>query len=234
MDAKADVQRWRENGHCIDEQGIILNPRPFLDIWNVPTGDLIDASGFVTRQMGGYPTQLALEGQRLTFRKQPRSYFESDHPHVLDYLRLYLETNADGLRAYPVAELHIRIRIPHSPQAVQEFLERLEAERERVMLRWMVAAQHEALIEEWAFDLYSVPDERREKLGGRLHTFTDVPPDVAFVSILDNEDDNPMRRVACPRDGGWHYRTADPLPHAVLLWMHDGRSVLTEWRMVGL
>lgn len=101
------------------------------------------------------------------------------------------------------------------------------------MLRWMVAAQHEALIEEWAFDLYNVPDEQREKLGGRLYTFADVPPGAAFVSILDNEGDNPMRRVAFPRGGAWHYRTAEPLPHAVLLWMHDGRSALTEWMVVG-
>ncbi len=231
MDAKADVQRWREAGHRIDEPGIILNPRPFLDIWSVPTGDLIDASGFVTHQIGGYPTTLSLEGRRLTFRKQPLSYFESDHPHVLAYLQLYLETNDDDLRAYPVAELHRRIRIPRSPQAVQEFLEKLEAERERVMLRWMVAAQHEALIEEWAFDLYDVPDDRREKLGGHLYTFTDVPAGVAFVSILDNEEGNPMHRVAFPKDGAWHYRTAAPLPHAVLLWMHDGENVISAWRV---
>ena len=81
MDAKADVQRWRGAGHRIDEQGIVLNPRPFLDIWTIPHGDLIDASGFVTRQIGGYPTsELAIQGQRLIFRQQPLSFFESDHP----------------------------------------------------------------------------------------------------------------------------------------------------------
>lgn len=64
------------------------------------------------------------------------------------------------------------------------------------MLRWMVAAQHEALIEERAFNLYHVDDDRREKLGGHLYTFADVPDGVAFVSILDNDKDNPMHRVA--------------------------------------
>lgn len=231
MEAKSDVQRWREEGHRIDEGGVVLNPCPFLDTWSTHTGDLIDAVDFLTYHIGGYPTALSLEGQRLIFRKQPLSYFESDHPHVLAYLRLYLETNDDALRAYPVADLTRRIRIPRSPHAVQEFLEKLEVERERVMLRWMVAAQHEALIEETAFDLYDVPDDQREKLGGHLYAFTDVPPGAAFVSILDNEQDNPMRRVACLRDAAWHFRTADPLPHAVLLWMHDGENVTTVWRV---
>ena len=231
MSAKSDVQRWQRKGYRIDERGIVLNPRPFLDTWNIPTGDLIDASGFVTCQMGGYPTQLVLEGQRLVFRKQPLSYFKSLHHHVLAYLQLYLETNRDDLRAYAVAELHKRIRIPRSPHAVQEFLDRLAAERERVMLRWMVAAQHEALIEEWAFDLYDVDDDRREKLGGHLYTFADVPPSAAFISILDSEEDNPMRRVAFHKDGAWHYRAADLLPHAILLWIHDGKNVTSAWRV---
>jgi SAM-dependent methyltransferase len=232
MDAKADVQRWREQGHCIDEKGIVLSPRPFLDIWAIPHGDLIDASGFITRQIGGYPTTLSLEGQRLTFRKQPLSYFESDHPEALDYLKLYIETNRDDLRARPVADLSRLIRIPKSPQAVQDFLVRLESEREQMMLRWMVAAQHESLIEEWAFDLYDVDDAQREKLSGKLYTFDNVPASVAFVSILDNEQDNPMHRLAFPKDGGWHYRAPEPLPHAVLLWMCDGSTVTTEWRAV--
>jgi len=232
MDAKADVQRWREQGHCIDEQGIVLNPRPFLDIWAIPHGDLIDASGFVTRQIGGYPTALSLQGQRLVFRKQPLSYFESEHPEVLAYLKLYIETNYDDLRARPVADLPRLIHIPKSPQAVQNFLERLESEREQMMLRWMVAAQHEALIEEWAFDLYDVDDAQREKMGGKFYTFDNVPASVAFVSILDNEQDNPMRRLAFPKDGAWHYRATEPLPHAVLLWMCDGSTVTTEWRAV--
>ena len=97
---------------------------------------------------------------------------------------------------------------------------------------WLVGYgyEREALIEEWAFDLYGVPDEQREKLGGPLYSFTDLPSGLAFVSILDNERDNPMRRVAFPRDGAWHYRTTEPLPHAVLLWMHDGQRVATDWR----
>ncbi|MFQ5813438.1 MAG: Eco57I restriction-modification methylase domain-containing protein [Anaerolineae bacterium] len=230
MDAKADVQRWREQGHCIDEQGIVLNPRPFLDTWVIPHGDLINAHSFITRQIGGHPTTVSLEGQRLTFRKQPLSYFESDHPEVLAYLKLYIETNYDDLRARPVADLPRLIRIPKSPQAVRDFLERLESERAQMMLRWMVAAQHEALIEEWAFDLYDVDNVQQEKLGGKLYTFDNVPANVAFVSILDNEQDNPMRRLAFPKDGAWHYRAAKPLPHAVLLWMCDGSTVTTEWR----
>jgi hypothetical protein len=232
MEAKADVQRWREAEHRVEEGGVILNPRPFLEAWNIPSGDLIDAASFVTAQVGGHPTELALEGQCLTFRKQPLSYFESAHPHVLIYLRLYLETERDTLATCPVAELPRRIRIPRSPQAVQAFLERLAVEREQVMLRWMVAAQREALIEEWAFDLYDVPGEQREKLGGHLYSFAGLPPGLAFVSILDNEQVNPMRRVAFPKDGGWHYRTQETLPHAVLLWMHDGQRATTEWRAV--
>jgi len=227
------VQRWREAGHRIDEQGIVLNPRPFLDIWAIPHGDLIDASGFVTRQIGGYPTaKLEIQGQRLTFRQQPLSYFESAHPEVLAYLKLYIETNYDDLRTRPVADLPRLIHIPRSPQAVRNFLHRLEEERMRVMLRWMVAAQHEALIEEWAFDLYDVDDAQREKLGGKLYTFDNIPSGVAFVSILNNEQGNPMRRLAFPRDGAWHYRATEPLPHAVLLWMCDGSVVTTDWRTV--
>ncbi len=241
IDAKADVQRWREAGHRIGEQGIVLNPRPFLDIWAIPHGDLIDASGFVTRQIGGYPTpKLAIQGQRLIFRQQPLSYFESDYSEVLAYLKLYIETNYDDLRARPVGDLPRLIHIPKSPQAVQDFLERLESERERMMLRWMVAVQHEALIEEWAFDLYGVDDAQREKMGGNLYTFDNIPSSIAFVSILNNEQDNPMRRLAFPKDGAWHYRATGPLPHAVLLWqcpeciegMCDGSVVTTEWRAV--
>jgi hypothetical protein len=233
MDAKADVQRWREAGHRIDEKGVVLNPRPFLDIWTIPHGDLVDASGFVTRLIGGYPTpRLEVQGQRLTFRQQPLSYFESDHPEVLAYLKLYIETNYDDLRACPVADLPRLIHIPKSAQAVRGFLHRLEEERMRVMLRWMVAAQHEALIEEWAFDLYDVDDAQRGKMGGKLYTFDNIPSSIAFVSILNNEQDNPMRRLAFPKVGAWHYRTTERLPHAVLLWMCDGSVVTTEWRAV--
>jgi len=241
MDAKADRQRWREAGHCISEEGVVLNPRPFLDIWAIPYGDLIDASGFVTRQIGGYPTRkLKIQGQRLTFRQQSLSYFESDHPEVLAYLKLYIETNYDDLRARPVADLPRLIHIPKSPQAVRGFLRRLEEGRMRVMLRWMLAVQREALIDEMAFDLYDVDDAQRDKLSGKLYTFDNVLASVAFVSILDNEGDNPMHRLAFPRDGVWHYRATEPLPHAVLLWrcpefiegMCDGRTVTTEWRAV--
>ena len=241
MDAKADVQRWREAGHRISEEGVVLNPRPFLDIWAIPYSDLIDASGFITRQIGGYPTRkLKIQGQRLTFRQQPLSYFESDHLEVLAYLKLYIETNYDDLRARPVADLPRLIHIPKSPQAVRGFLRRLEEGRMRVMLRWMLAVQREALIDEMAFDLYDVDDAQRDKLSGKLYTFDNVLASVAFLSILDNEQDNPMRRLAFPRDGVWHYRATEPLPHAVLLWrcpefiegMCDGRTVTTEWRAV--
>ena len=42
-----------------------------------------------------------------------------------------------------------------------------------------------------------------------------------------------MRRVAFQKDGAWHYRTEEPLLNAVLLWMHDGQSVTTQWRVTG-
>ena len=233
MEAKEDVQKVRDKGHRVSEQGIILNPWPFLDIWSIPHGDLIDASGFVSRQIGGYPTSgLEIHGNRLTFRKQPLSYFESAHPDVLAYLKLYLETNYDDLRARPVADLPRLIRIPRSPQATADFLHRLEEERTRVMLRWMLAVQRESLIDEMAFDLYGVDTAQREKLGGQLYTFEDIPVSVAFVSILDSDGDNPMRRVAFTGNGAWHYRTRKALPHVVLLWMHDGQSVTAAWRAV--
>ena len=233
MEAKEDVQKVRDKGHRVSEQGIILNPCPFLDIWSIPHGDLIDASGFVSRQIGGYPTSgLEIQGNRLTFRKQPLSYFESAHPDVLAYLKLYLETNYDDLRARPVADLPRLIRIPRSPQATADFLHRLEEERTRVMLRWMLAVQREALIDEMAFDLYGVDTAQREKLGGQLYTFRNIPANAAFVSILDSDGDNPMRRVAFTGNGAWHYRTRKALPHAVLLWMHDGQSVTAAWRAV--
>jgi len=53
-----------------------------------------------------------------------------------------------------------------------------------------------------------------------------------FLSILDGDGDDPMRRVAFPRNGAWHYRTKEALPHAVLLWMHDGQRVTTTWQAV--
>ncbi|MEA3341217.1 MAG: hypothetical protein U9R15_14735, partial [Chloroflexota bacterium] len=58
-----------------------------------------------------------------------------------------------------------------------------------------------------------------------------LPAEAAFVSILDNERDNPMRRVAFRKDGDWRYRTPDPLPNAVLLWIHDGQNATTDWRI---
>ena len=234
MSAKADVQRWRDAGHQIDEDGVLLNPRPYLDTWGVNHGDLIDASGFLSHQIGGHITTIRREGQRVEFRQIPPSYVESQHDQVLDYVALYLETNREALDAVPAAHMAREIRIPRSPNEVQRFLDRLADERERVMLRWMVAAQHENLIDEWAFELYDVVDDRREELGGTLYTLDGVPDGVDFVSILDDADDSPMRRVAFRWDGAWHYRTEESLPNAVLIWMHDGQQVTSKHGVVGV
>ncbi|RMF33586.1 MAG: restriction endonuclease subunit M [Chloroflexi bacterium] len=229
--AREDLHRWRERGHRIGEEGIVLNPRPFLDLWNIPYGDLFVAGSFVSWHIGGHPTMLEIEGQRLILRKQPFSYIESEVPDVLRYLRLYLEANRDELRRHPVARLPHQILLPRSPGEVVRFLDRLEKEREVVMLRWMQVVQHEAWLEEQIFDLYGVDEGWREKLGGRSYRFEGIPPQVAFVSILDRPNDSPMRRVAFPRRGVWYYRTPRPLPQAVLVWMHDGRTATTQWQI---
>jgi hypothetical protein len=101
------------------------------------------------------------------------------------------------------------------------------------MLRWMAAAQRENLIDEWAFDLYNVAADRRVELGGTLYTLEGAPDGVDFVSILDDADDSPMRRVAFQRDGAWRHRTEESLPHAVLVWMYDGRQMLVKHGVVG-
>jgi hypothetical protein len=233
MSAKADVQRWRDQGHRIDEDGVLLNPRPYLDTWGVNHGDLIAASGFLDYGIGGSITTIRRDGQRVDFRQRPPSYVESQHDQVLDYMMLYLETNREALDAVNHSRMAREIRIPRSPSAVQRFLDRLEDERERVMLRWMVAAQRENLIDEWAFDLYDVADDRREELGGTLYTLDGVPDGVDFVSILDGADDSPMRRVAFHWDGAWRYRTEEVLPNAVVIWMHDGQRVSTTNGVVG-
>jgi hypothetical protein len=147
---------------------------------------------------------------------------------------LYLETNQEALDAVPAARMARKIRIPRSPSAVRRFLDRLEEERERVMLRWMVAAQRENLIDEWAFDLYDVAGDHRAELGGTLYTLDGVPDGVDFVSILDAADDSPMHRVAFRRDGDWRYRTEEALPHAVMVWMYDGQQVSSRHGVVGV
>jgi hypothetical protein len=233
MNAKADVQRWRDEGHRIDEDGVLLNPRPFLDIWGISHGDLIDASGFLSYDINGSITTIERDGQRLVFRKSPLSYIKSEHDHVLDYLALYLETNREALDAVPASQMAREIRIPHSPAEVQRFLQRLEGERGRVILRWMAAAQHENLIDEWAFDLYDVADDRCEKLGGPLYTLDGMPDGLNYISIMDDADDSPMRRVAFQKDGVWCYRTEESLPDVVVLWMHDGQRVTTRHGVVG-
>lgn len=233
MSAKADVQRWRDAGHQIDQHGVLLNPRPYLDTWGVNHGDLIGASGFLSHQIGGHITTIRREGQRVEFRQIPPSYVESQHNQVLDYVALYLETNRGALDAVDASRIASEIRIPRSPVEVRHFLDRLEDERERVMLRWMVATQRENLIDEWAFELYDVADDRREELGGTLYTLDGVPEGVDFVSILENADDTPMRRVAFQWDGAWRYRTEEALPHVVVIWMHDGQQVSTTHGAVG-
>ncbi|MFO7918767.1 MAG: hypothetical protein R6V13_11895 [Anaerolineae bacterium] len=233
MSAKADVQRWRDEGHRIDEDGVLLNPRAHLDTWGINYGDLVDASNFLSYDINGSITTIERGDQRLIFRKAPLSYMESKHDHVLDYLALYLETNREALDAVPGSQMPREIQIPRSAIEVQRFLDRLNDEQERVMLRWMMAAQRENLIDEWAFDLYDVADERREKLGGPLYTLDGVPDGVEYISIMDDADDSPMRRVVFRKDGAWCYRTEESLPDVVVLWVHDGRRVTTRHGVVG-
>ena len=66
---------------------------------------------------------------------------------------------------------------------------------------------------------------------GKGYRFEGISPQIAFVSILDHPDDNPMHRVAFPRQGVWYYRTPRPLPQAVLVWMHDGQKIVTQWQI---
>jgi hypothetical protein len=233
MDAKADMQRWRDEGHRIDETDIVLNPHPFLETWGVDHGDLIDAAGFLSYEIGGSITTIEREGQRLNFRQRPPSYVKSPHDHVLDYLTRYLETNREALDAVDATKMAQEIHIPRSPEKVKKFLDRLEQERERVMLRWMAAAQYENWIDERAFDLYDVEGDRREELGGTRYTLEGVPDDVDFVSILDDAEDAPMRRVAFQLEGEWYYRTEEALPNAVLIWMHDGEQTMKKHGIVG-
>jgi hypothetical protein len=233
IDAKAHVQSWRDKGHHIDETDIVLNPHPLLETWSVDHGDLIDAAGFLSYEIGGSITTIEREKQRVNFRQRPPSYVESPHDHVLDYLTRYLETNREMLNAVDASKIAQEIRIPRSPGKVKDFLDRLEKERQRVMLRWMVAAQYENLIDEWAFDLYDVETDRREELGGTLYTLEGVPDGVDFVSILDDAEDSPMRRVAFQLEGAWYYRSEEALPNAVLIWIHDGEQVTTKHGIVG-
>jgi hypothetical protein len=235
MDAKADVQRYRQAGHLVDgERGVRLNPVPYLRDWDVPTGDLLDAGSFVTAEVGGWPTgQLEETESRLVFRRQPLSYLESPHPRVRQYLRRYLETNLDALRAVPPAALVRTVRIPRSPGEVDRFLQRLEAEELRVMLRWMDAVQREALIDELAFDLYHVGEQMRRKLSGQLYTLKNVPAGARYVSLLNDAADSPLRRVAFPWQGAWAIRTRASLPNAVLLWTCDGTTMdATAWEVI--
>jgi hypothetical protein len=99
-------------------------------------------------------------------------------------------------------------------------------------LSWPASPCVEPLRAALGYDLDEMDTTQREKLSGQLYTFEGVPASVAFLSILDGDGDNPMRRVAFPRNGVWHYRTKEALPHAVLLWMHDGQSVTTAWRAI--
>jgi hypothetical protein len=103
-------------------------------------------------------------------------------------------------------------------------MDKLEDERERVMLRWMVAAQRENLVDEWAFDWYNVDDKQREKWGGRRYTLVGVPETIAFVSLLNEDTDSPLRRVAFHKDGLWIYRTEEHFPDVVLLWMYNDQT----------
>ncbi|NBD35948.1 MAG: N-6 DNA methylase, partial [Chloroflexi bacterium] len=234
-DVRLDVHHWREAGHQIDETGIVLNPHPYLDVWNIHTTSLRNATHFVTYDIGGHITTVEREPQRIVFRKRPLSYIESEHACVLDYLARYLETNREALEAAPVKELARRIRIPRSADAVRDFMARLKSEREQMMIRWMVAAQAENLLDEWAFDLYGVAESQRAPLGGRLYTLEALPDGAMFVSLLDGTDetDAPMRRVAFRKDGAWRYRTADPLPNVVRVWLHDGERATTKYGVVG-
>ena len=232
-DVRLDVHHWREAGHQIDETGIALNPHPYLEVWNIEAASLRNATHFVTYDIGGHITTIEREPQRIIFRKRPLSYIESEHAPVLDYLARYLDANREALDAVPVKDLARRIRLPRSADAVRDFMARLEAEREQLMIRWMVAAQAENLLDEWAFDLYGVPESQRAPLGGRLYTLGALPDSTMFVSLLDDPDDAPMRRVAFPKDGAWRYRTADPLPNVVRVWLHDGERAATKYGVVG-
>ncbi|MFP4394632.1 MAG: Eco57I restriction-modification methylase domain-containing protein [Anaerolineales bacterium] len=232
-DVRLDVHHWREAGHQIDETGIALNPHPYLEVWNIEATSLRHATHFVTYDIGGHVTTLEREPQRLVFRKRPLSYIESEHASVLDYLARYLDANREALDAVPVKHLAQRIRLPRSADAVRDFMARLDAEREQLMMRWIVAAQAENLLDEWAFDLYGVPESQRALLGGRLYTLDALPDGTMFVSLLDDPDDSPMRRVAFPKDGAWRYRAADPLPNVVRVWLHDGERATIKYGVIG-
>lgn len=231
VDAKEDLQRLRDDGHDVDAGGVTLNPKPFLARWDdIPSGDLVDAAGIVHAEIGGQPTTVEEDGDRVIFRKVPLSYLESPHAPVRTYLRRYLEANYEALRAVPERRLAQEIRLPRTVDGVEAFLRRLEREEFRATLRVMDAAQREALIDELAFDIYGVDDEVRQELSGRFYTFDDVPDETRYVSVLIHEDESPLTRVAFPWNDGWTIRTDEDLPDAVLLWVSDGKTVdASQW-----
>ncbi|MFQ5434358.1 MAG: hypothetical protein ACE5FD_05725 [Anaerolineae bacterium] len=234
MDAKTDIQRWQKQGHAIGDTGVALNPRLLLDKWHIPTGDLLDAFAFVSSQIPQSMTRnITWKEDKIIFRKSPESYLSSDSPIVQEYLYRYLAANVETLYHVPADQLIKTIRTPKSAADVERFMKRLTKEELRVTMRWMDAAQREALIEELAFDLYGVDEVARGKLGGQLYTVNNVSNDAAYVSFLQNENDTPFKWVAFPWQDGWAIRTKDKLPNAILLWVCNGQTATkSQWEIV--
>jgi hypothetical protein len=229
MAAKKDIQEWQQHGHRFTEEGVVLHIGRLLDIWHIPTGDLLTAAAFVTPHLHGSLTRnIEMEGNQVVFRKSPRSWLESEETAVTHYLYRYLTAHLDELYHLTPQQLSRAIRIPKTAKGVAAFMSRLQTEELNRLLRWLDAAQREAWLEEMAFELYGVASEQREKLGGRWLTFPDIPDDVVYVSVLLNEQDNPMKRVAFKWQDLWAIRIEEKLPNAVLLWCCNGQSVLTD------
>jgi type I restriction enzyme M protein len=229
IDARADLRHWQQQGHIIDADTIQLNPRLLLEKWRIPTGDLLDAHSFVTTQISGSLTRnISREGDKIIFRRAPEAYLQSGHSAVQEYLYRYLTANLDSLYHVNADRLIRQIPIPRTPVAVADFMDRLAQEELRVTLRWLDAARSEAVIAEWAYDLYGVAEAARVKMGGRLYRLSDMPAAAKQVSLLARAGDSPLRWVAFPWQDGWVIRTQAQLPSTVMLWVSDGRSVTAE------
>lgn len=230
MAAKKDIQEWERHGHRLAEGGVRLHVGRLLDIWRVPTGNLLTAVSFITPHLHGSLTRhIEIEGKQVVFRKSPRSWLESEETAVVHYLYRYLRDHVDELYSLTPQQLTRAIRIPQTQNDVIDFMTRLEAEEQKRLLRWLDVAQREAWLEEMIFELYGVTSEQRDTLNGRWLTFSDIPNDALYVSVLRNEQDTPMKRVAFQWQGQWVLRLEESLPQTVLLWCHNGSAVQTHW-----
>ena len=195
-----------------------ISIKAFIEENRIQTIDLVDASSFVKNNIneGFSLSSCILDGNRLILRKSPLYYLESQHQPVLEYLQMFISKNMAELKNLTPSDFIKNVRLPKTPQKVDDFLQLLEAEKNLIGLNELRIQEIDLEIDERVIKLYGLQAE------GKLYTVEDLPESARHVTIKNSKAAGDINKQCVKLDGRWITRSSTKIPQLATVWWWDG------------